>query len=480
MQLRAHGHRARDLRALSSLDPTALDHGETEARGDFALLVATIAFVANPVAHVVRAVDEVPYAAWHPLNVGLAAALVVVAIGWGRALARRGWPPGVREPMRRVAPLLAIGGFAVASAPWSMAPLRSAGWGAHLALMTVAACVLVQWFGVATLRRAALWAVLIVLAASVLMALLVPAYGLVDDPLYRGAWRGLFAGKNHLGLVAALAMLLAATTAASTWLRASGVLLGAVVLVGARSGTGLLTALTGLAVALLAPRAARLTLAARRRWVLGGLALTLAGATVLVLGWRDITTALGRDPTLTGRTVLWSHVLERVAARPWTGYGMRAYFECGQDETELQRRMNRATGAVRVAAPPRVVRRRGTGAAGGAAAAGASMFVTLPEPTWKISTAHNGLLHVALDLGVPATLLLLVGLVLGAAPAARRFMGGASDLDDTAWLALLASLVAHNLGEVSLLRSWHPEALLWTLVVVHWAASPARAATQEA
>ena len=36
--------------------------------------------------------------------------------------------------------------------------------------------------------------------------------------------------------------------------------------------------------------------------------------------------ALGKDPSLTGRTLIWEALMRKVAERPWTGYGFSAFW----------------------------------------------------------------------------------------------------------------------------------------------------------
>jgi len=55
-------------------------------------------------------------------------------------------------------------------------------------------------------------------------------------------------------------------------------------------------------------------------WLTG---LLLAGSLFLWIGMNleDIITASGRDLTLSGRTIIWSAVLDKIQERPWLGYG---------------------------------------------------------------------------------------------------------------------------------------------------------------
>ncbi|MBW4477948.1 MAG: O-antigen ligase family protein [Tolypothrix brevis GSE-NOS-MK-07-07A] len=58
---------------------------------------------------------------------------------------------------------------------------------------------------------------------------------------------------------------------------------------------------------------------------LGVLILACVG-TLVISYWVDIITGLGRDPTLTGRTILWGVILFRLNERPWLGFGRDVYW----------------------------------------------------------------------------------------------------------------------------------------------------------
>jgi O-antigen ligase len=47
---------------------------------------------------------------------------------------------------------------------------------------------------------------------------------------------------------------------------------------------------------------------------------------VVIFGWTAILEALGRDPTLTGRTKLWQWAIALNQDRPWLGAGYRAFW----------------------------------------------------------------------------------------------------------------------------------------------------------
>ena len=92
-----------------------------------------------------------------------------------------------------------------------------------------------------------------------------------------------------------------------------------------QSGTALVTSAL-IAAALLITNVGRGDI----RHFIPALALLFALAIIGVTGgaafWTDLLAMLGRDPTLTGRTVLWEHVLHSAQERFLLGYGYGAYW----------------------------------------------------------------------------------------------------------------------------------------------------------
>jgi exopolysaccharide production protein ExoQ len=56
-------------------------------------------------------------------------------------------------------------------------------------------------------------------------------------------------------------------------------------------------------------------------------------STMLLGNWEAILVGLGRDPSLSGRTKLWEEALAMISARPWLGYGFRAFWQPAGDAT---------------------------------------------------------------------------------------------------------------------------------------------------
>ncbi|MGT2480720.1 O-antigen ligase family protein [Methylobacterium oryzae CBMB20] len=148
-----------------------------------------------------------------------------------------------------------------------------------------------------------------------------------------GNWAGIYSHKNVLGSLASLQLLCAACLFLQGWnrlLTLGGFCLALVLLVATHSATALVAAAAGLMplVAIFAWR--------QGKHVTGfclGIAIALAGIGILVIAARgaDISASLlsdlGKDTTLTGRTILWQFGLEQFWREPLIGIGYKAYWE---------------------------------------------------------------------------------------------------------------------------------------------------------
>lgn len=282
-------------------------------------------------------------------------------------------------PILLVALLVA---WAQATKSWSLAPDVTGRRVLALALTTVLGIYL---GGALSGRRftemlAAVFAALA--AGSALIAVLDPKIGVMR--LDGGVdWRGLWPHKNALAFnmaIGALACACAATAAPERrgrWF--AGVALCLLLLLMSRGKSSLLAALLVLAGwGLLAALRRGPLVAVVTVWATGvaafalGLVAWLAPAAALK--------AIGKDPTLTGRTDIWAAVLRQWARSPHLGYGFAAFWEKGS-------------------VPALVVQR---------------------EAHWTVPSAHNGWLDLLVQVGDVGVGLFAAVLVLGLVAAALR------------------------------------------------------------
>lgn len=306
---------------------------------------------------------------WLPVYGGLAFMAVLRAPRLGRVWLGAGFT-------------LALVGLAFLSQRWSIAPDVTGRRSIALLFTSVFGLLLAARFGWRALIELFAATFVVIAVGSAVAALAAPEFG-IHATIHPGAWRGLFYEKNQLGAVmakGALACVCAAALAPRRRLFWSAcVVLCAAMVLASTSKTSLLALMLGLggAAGIAAVRRGGF-LAVAFVWVAvvaGGV-----GAAVVVMAPELLFEALGKDPTLTGRTDIWASLMRRFAERPWEGYGYAAFWK-----PEL--------------GPAWYVRR---------------------EVEWEAPTAHNGWLDVLVQLGWIGLILCAVQFLVGAGAALTR------------------------------------------------------------
>ena len=250
-----------------------------------------------------------------------------------------------------------------------------------------------------------------------------PEVGL-DSARHVGAWKGVFFQKNVTGRMMMWLVLcllwLDWMRQGSRWIVRPLLVLALLLIVMSRSSTGLITSLL-VALALISTAMVRGNI---RTFAPSMAFLALVAITAVAGGatfYQDILYMLGRDATLTGRTVLWEHTLMSIRDNFVLGYGYGAYWY-------------------------------------GAYGPG-SGFVE----SWGINSAHNGWMEALLDLGLPG--LVLVAYLLG-----RMLIQGflnaryGADRAEPAWIfAVACAMLAVSISE-SLFLERH--SLNWVILCI--------------
>jgi exopolysaccharide production protein ExoQ len=159
----------------------------------------------------------------------------------------------------------------------------------------------------------------------------------------QGEWRGVFPHKNVLGHMMCLLLITGFCLFLSGWrpvVSAGAMFLALVLLFLSRSGTSVVALAVALCVL-------PFVVAMRRGsvWFATFLGLSAMGiATFLlvieVMGInlvQVVLDALGKDETLTGRTILWEFGMEALHNRPWLGHGYKAYWDSPETSALLLR-----------------------------------------------------------------------------------------------------------------------------------------------
>lgn len=272
--------------------------------------------------------------------------------------------------------LLLFLGLAATSSLWSELPGLTLRRVAALAGTLVFAVWVANTMDARRLMRSVAVGLIAIAAASYLMLALAPQLAIHSSAsAHAGNWRGALLHKNLLGREMALATTLTLGLAVVAPRRQRLAWLGvatltAVLVLGARSATGiaLLVAGTGTVVLLAVP-----AVGARERMgrgVIVATAIIAALSLIGAFGWMALD-VLGRDATFTGRDRLWQVTAEQLRGHVWTGYGYGAFWDASGG-AEVSRRLG-----------------------------------------YTVGHAHNGLLQAATSLGIPGVALVLT-LYLGA------------------------------------------------------------------
>jgi exopolysaccharide production protein ExoQ len=166
------------------------------------------------------------------------------------------------------------------------------------------------------------------------------------DPLTgSSAFVGVFESKNQLGFFTSLMLLAAVALLIDGRQPVPARLLGGVALVLAlpllvltRSGTAIVSAVLACLVLVANFVFSQLSRYERARLLGVAAVVMLPIAILLVVAGDDVAAVLldlmGKDATLTGRTLLWAHALQLIPQHPLLGYGYQAFWQ--QDTVEAE------------------------------------------------------------------------------------------------------------------------------------------------
>ena len=231
----------------------------------------------------------------------------------------------VIQSARNIKWIVALLIVAIASVVWSQDPSLTLRRCVLLVAMTAFGVYFGTRYTVPEQLRLLAWTCFLVVLLSFLFAIFLPGYGM-DQDLLLGAWRGVFIQKNALARAMALAVLVFVFVRPKRFdsLRWLGVTASLALLFLARSATGMIVCAGLIAMfPLYWLMRSRLTV------------LIPVGACLLVVGWllfQSFTLAealqlVNRSPDMTGRTLLWSALLDPISQRPWLGYGYNAFWQ---------------------------------------------------------------------------------------------------------------------------------------------------------
>jgi exopolysaccharide production protein ExoQ len=222
--------------------------------------------------------------------------------------------------------LMLIVWIVAASAIWSINPDQTVRRAVALTLTTLSGVALAARWRWSILAEVVAASYALLAVASLVAALAFPSFGVMHE-LFPGAWRGLWVEKNALGNIMTIGFVVCTAAGAleprraKLWWPAAG--LCALLVLASTSKTSLLACLLG--------GCGLLLVAIMRRGPVGRVVGTYGAVTALLLiaglalvASNLVLAALGKDATLTGRTLIWTAVMRRIQDRPWLGYGYGA------------------------------------------------------------------------------------------------------------------------------------------------------------
>ena len=277
--------------------------------------------------------------------------------------------------------LIALTAIAAFSFLWSIDPGVSQRRGIAIAMTTGAGLFMAARYDWKTILRVlgAVWITVAVL--GFLTALVNPSFGVMYD-IHVGAWKGLYYEKNqmggHMARAAFLCGFLFLMDRKARRLWGFGIAICSLMVLLSTSKTSLLALMLGFGILFIAAWMKR---GVRTGLTTAWLGVIVAGVFtgVMVFAPEIIFTALGRDPSLTGRTDIWGALIDKIDERPMLGYGYGVFW-----------------------APDSL-----------------PAYWVREAVEWDAPTAHNGWLEVALATGLIGLSLLFLDFLMTIARAAR-------------------------------------------------------------
>ena len=318
--------------------------------------------------------------------------------------------------------------LAVLSTFWSDAP----GFTARRCLVLIASTCFGGYLATRFTMREILRFVSIAAAIAALASFMVvwrrPDLG-ISGGVTAGDWQGIFSQKNTLGRFMAMGVMVFAMGAVAErkwrWFYVAGVVLCLPLMILSRDATALV------ALAMLSALLPIFQIARKRSLAKMVATITVVSATAaafvffVIIEPKKLLLLMGKDPTLTGRTEIWSMVWQKFLQQPWLGYGYSAFWmgQDGKQSAEIWKALH-----------------------------------------WSVPHSHNGFLDVLVQLGVVGLGLFFIGYAVYFRDALRCARASKSILGLFP-LMYLSFMLFFNFSEGSIIRE---ESIFWILYAGIW------------
>jgi exopolysaccharide production protein ExoQ len=271
------------------------------------------------------------------------------------------------------------------------------------------------------------------MAGSIVFAVALPQYGLDQMGGHATAWKGIFSAKNYLGNLALFFLTVAVSYRARTWflqsVRVSQIIFCLTAIAFSRAATAYILTVIYITYLVVAKMLHRFR---KKDYLVVCLVLLVAlsaAATVIAI-WPDaLFSLLGKDLTLTGRTGIWTAVIDAIVKRPLLGYGYQAFWLGLEGES----------------------------------------YRVILAVSWVLAQAQSGFLDVTLELGLAglAIVLLIFGFAFRDAVVCLLRSRDQTQLRAVEWyLAIVILTFLYNLDESFLFEPKHLGSMIFLLACV--------------
>lgn len=317
--------------------------------------------------------------------------------------------------------------LAITSSLWSQLPKESLKFGVFVAVNVCFAFFLAARFTPEQQMRLFQLLGWCVILSSIFAALMFPQYGMDNQGEgVVGAWIGIFPHKNWCSIMVAFllagAFYLKPTTHFTGVTRPIYILLSLFVIYMSQSRTGWIVAASLILYVCVTKYLRRYQARDRLLITFASSGLAIVAVSAFVQYYTTIMFLLGKDPTLTGRTKIWTLALYSAMKRPLLGYGYHAFWNGLQGE---------------------------------------SANISLAD-RWIVPAAHNGFLDLWLGLGLIGLALVMYSLVKAVRDSITCHRVGSSPAMEW-YLCLVFVTVVSNIAELTLMV---PNYLAWILYVL--------------
>ena len=238
----------------------------------------------------------------------------------------------VWRQVRGNALIFSVIGWAILSVAWSDMPSTSAFNSLRMGTGLVLVIYLFERYSANEIQKLLMMVGCIAATGSIFMALALPQYGIQSrGDSAMGAWQGIFGQKNLCGFQMLLLLLPAffvkLNGTFARGLRIGYVLVVLFVITMTQSVGAFVTGCLCLVFVGLLKITTRMPRKDAALIVLGLLAAGAVTAILALTNFNALMYALGKDPTMTGRTVLWAGLAHLAMKRPLCGYGYTAFWQ---------------------------------------------------------------------------------------------------------------------------------------------------------